>query len=197
MWKVKRKERKRISLISMLLARMCVSVTAQNIPAKLMALHPENETVKCRFTENRVKPKVKKSETHEGSLEYKAPDYLRMDFDEPAGDYILITVDKMEQCRNGKVQSVRVKDKDHRYAVYRATLLSCLAGDVEAAADLNDATLVSEKSGNKYICTITAEDVSSKDIKEISVEYDAASGRVLMIKLTEGNGNYASYTTRP
>ena len=118
-----------------------------------------------------------------------------MDYTSPAGDYILITADKLEQCKKGKTQSVRVKDRDNRYTIYRATLLSCLAGDIDRAAELNDAVSECKKVGNKYVCTITAEVAKSKDMKQIQVEYDVTTGRVLTIKLTEGNGNYATYTT--
>ncbi|MBR6118205.1 MAG: outer membrane lipoprotein carrier protein LolA [Paludibacteraceae bacterium] len=176
---------------------LCVSMlcAANDIPEKLMALHPANEKVSCSFTEVRVMPKVKKTETREGTLVYQAPNDLRMDYTSPAGDYILITADKLEQCKKGKTQSVRVKDRDNRYTIYRATLLSCLAGDIDRAAELNDAVSECKKVGNKYVCTITAEVAKSKDMKQIQVEYDVTTGRVLTIKLTEGNGNYATYTT--
>lgn len=171
-----------------------VPVVAQEIPAKLKALHPNNERVECRFTEVRVMPKVNKTEHREGSLVYQAPNDLRMDYTQPAGDYILITADKMEQCKKGKTQSVKVKNRTDRYATYRATLLSCLAGDVEKAAQLNNATAESRQVGKKYVCTITAEKAASKEMKQIQLEYDAVTGKVLTITLTEGNGNYATYT---
>ena len=183
------------SIILTLVLAVSSLCAANDIPEKLMALHPSNEKVTCGFTEVRVMPKVKKSETREGNLVYQAPDDLRMDYTSPAGDYILITADKMEQCKKGKTQSVRVKNRENRYTVYRATLLSCLAGDIERAAELNDAKAECKKSGNKYVCTITSDDAKSKEIKQIQLEYDATTGRVLMITLTEGNGNYAVYTT--
>lgn len=186
---------KRIVFAVLALAVASVCAVAQDIPAKLMALHPSNEKVECAFTEVRVMPKVNKTENREGKLLYQAPDDLRMDYTVPAGDYILITKEKMEQCKKGKTQSVKVKNRDNRYAIYRATLLSCLAGDVEKAAELNDADAVCKQVGKKYVCTITSEDAGSKDIKQIKVEYDVATGRVLTITLTEGNGNYATYTT--
>ena len=179
------------------LAFACVAAAAENIPAALKALHPANERVECSFTEVRVMPKVNKTENREGKLVYQAPDDLRMDYTQPAGDYILITAEKMEQCKKGKTQSVKVKNRDNRYTTYRATLLSCISGDVEKAAELNGAKAVCEKSGKKYICTITAEQAGAKDIKQIKTEYDVATGRVLTITLTEGNGNYATYTVRP
>lgn len=188
---------KRFSLLSIVMAVACICTAAENIPATLKALHPANEKIECGFTEVRVKAKVNKSETHTGSLVYQAPDDLRMDYTDPAGDYILITADKMEQCKNGKTQSVKTKGKDNRYATYRATLLSCIAGDIEKAASLNNATTECKKEGSKYVCTITAKEASGKDIKEIKLEYDVTSGRVLTITLTEGNGNYATYTTHP
>ena len=186
---------KKSIFLMLALAVTSLCAAANDIPEKLMALHPSNEKVECSFTEVTVKPKLKKTETREGTLVYQAPDYLRMDFASPAGDYILITADKIEQCKKGKTQGVKVKDRDNRYVTYRATLLACLAGDIDQAAELNDAVSECKKVGNKYVCTITAEEVKAKDIKQIQVEYDVATGRVLSIKLTEGTGKYATYTT--
>lgn len=187
---------KRLSVLVAVIAFACVA-TAQSIPAKLMALHPDKERIECKFTEVRVNPNRNKTEQREGKLVYQAPNDLRLDYTKPAGDYLLITEEKLEQCTDGKVQSTKVKGRNNRYSRYRATLLSCLAGDVEKAADLNDATSECKKVGNKYVCTITADDASSKDIEQIKVEYDVTTGRVLTITLTEGNGNYATYTTHP
>lgn len=188
---------KRFAILTLAMAVACVCVAAEDIPAKLMSMHPSKEKVECGFTEVQVMPKVNKTETRKGTLVYQAPDDLRLDYTEPAGDYLLITKEKMEQCKKGKTQSVKVKNRDNRYTNYRATLLSCLAGDVEKAAELNDAVLECKQVGKKYVCTITADDVRSKDIKQIKLEYDVATGRVLTITLTEGNGNYATYTTHP
>ena len=119
----------------------------------------------------------------------------RLDFNEPKGDYMLFDAEKVEQCKNGKTQSVKIKNRDNRYSRYRATLLSCLAGDIENAALLNGAKYTCKQEGKKYICTITAEHASNKDVKQIELEYDVTTGKVLKIILTEGNGNYATYTT--
>lgn len=184
---------KRISMMLMAIAMTGV-VFAQNIPATLRALHPSDEKVECQFKEERKKASVKETEKREGKIVYQAPDDLRMDYTQPAGDYILITADKMEQCKNGKKQSVRVKNsRSNRYTVYRATLLSCIAGDIENAALLNDAKYRCEQKGNKYLCTITAEDAGDKELKEIQLEYEVGTGKILMMKLTEGSGNTATF----
>ena len=186
---------KKILFIS-LCALFFAQVQAQDIPAKLRAMHPADEKIECGFSETRVMPKVNKTEKHEGSLVYQAPDYLRMDYTDPAGDYILITEEKMEQCKKGKVQSVKVKGRDNRYTTYRATLLSCLAGDIDKAAQLNDAKAECKQENKKYVCTVTAEKATGKDIKQVRLEYEVTTGKVLTITLTEGNGNYATYTVR-
>ena len=168
-------------------------VMAQNIPATLRALHPAKEHIECTFTEVRTKANVNSQENREGKIVYQAPDDLRMDYTKPAGDYILITADKMEQCKNGKTQSVKVKNRTNRYTTYRATLLSCVAGDIENAALLNNAKYSCEQKGKKYLCTITAEHAGGKDLKEIKLEYEAGTGKLLMIQLTEGSGNTATF----
>lgn len=174
---------------------LCMGIKAQSIPAKLMDLHPADEHIECGFTEENVMPKVHKTETREGTLVYQAPDYLRLDYKEPKGDYMLFDAEKVEQVKNGKKQTIKIKGRDNRYSRYRATLLSCLAGDIENAALLNDAKYSCKQDGKKYICTITAANAGKSDVKQIELEYDVTTGKVLKIVLTEGNGNYATYTT--
>lgn len=187
---------KRIFTFCLALMALATVSAADNIPAKIKAFHKANEQFECAFTEVCVTAKTNKKENREGKLVFQAPDDLRMDYSQPQGDYVLINKDRMEQSKKGKEQSVKVKNKGNRYATYRATLLSCLGGDVEKAAQLNDAQAVCTQSGNRYLCTITAEKASNKEIKELKLEYDAATGQIVSMTITQGNGNYSTYTIK-
>ncbi len=172
---------------------LAVNALAADIPASVLALHSSDENTEYDITESKVMPKLNKTITREGKMLFQAPDDLRIDFTEPAGDYTLITKDIFEVKKNGKVQHFNIKNPTHKMSIYRATLLCCLAGKVEEAARLNDATAEYKEAGGKYVCTIKADKAIGREIEELLLEYDRKTGKLLLMKITEGNGNYTEY----
>ena len=67
---------------------MAISAFAQDIDQKILKL--QKATYTMPFSEVKVMPKLKKETTKVGTLEWRSPDYLRMDFTDPEGDYNLI-----------------------------------------------------------------------------------------------------------
>ena len=138
-------------------------------------------------------PKMNKTTTRQGTMVFVSPDRLTMDYHQPAGDYTHITGDSFDVCKNGKVQHFPVKDPTNRMSLFRATLLYCLGGEVDKAAELNHAEKTFSNEANKHICTLTVENAAPKDIAMLRLEYDARSSRLLSLTITEGNGNYTVY----
>ena len=116
------------------------------IATTILSLHKPNETREFGFTETHVMPKMNKTTVSEGTMHFKAPDDLRMDYTKPAGDYTLIAKDKFDVFKGGKMQHLNVKDPKQKMAIYRATLLACIGGDVEKAAQLNNAKPTTRRS---------------------------------------------------
>jgi outer membrane lipoprotein-sorting protein len=166
------------------------------IATTILSLHQANETREFPFTETRVMPKMNKTVVSEGTMKFEAPDNLRMDYTVPAGDYTLIGKDKFDVFKSGKMQHLNVKDPKQKMAVYRATLLACLGGDVEQAAALNNAKAEYKTVGNTYVCTLKAENAAPRDIAGVELVYDKKNGQLLSMTLTEGNGNYTTYAVK-
>ena len=80
------------------------------IATTILSLHQPNETREFAFTETRVMPKMNKTTVCEGTMLFQAPDNLRMDYSQPAGEYTLIEKDKFEVFKGGKLQKLNVKD---------------------------------------------------------------------------------------
>ena len=166
------------------------------IATALLSLHQPNETREFPFTETHVMPKMNKTTVFEGAMLFHAPDELRMDYTKPAGDYTLIAKDQFDVFKNGKMQRLNVKDPKQKMAVYRATLLACLGGDVEKAAALNNAQAKYQTVGNTYVCTLKAQNAAPREIASLELIYDSKNGQLLKMTITEGNGNYTTYEVK-
>ena len=173
-----------------------IRLTVLLIATTILSLHQPNETRTFPFTETHVMPKMNKTTVSEGTMRFQAPEDLRMDYTKPEGDYTLIAKDKFEVFKNGKLQKLNVKDPKQRMAVYRATLLACLGGDVENAAQLNNAKAEYKTIGNSYLCTLKAENATPHEISGLELIYDKKSGQLMKMTLTEGNGNYTTYEVK-
>ncbi len=146
------------------------------------------------FTETKVMPKMNKTTTRQGTMVLVYPNRLVMDYHQPAGDYTHITADSFDVCKNGKVQHFSVKDPKSRMSLFRSTLLYCLGGEVDKAAELNHAEKTFSNEAKKRICTLTVAHAAPRDIAMLRLEYDARSSCILSLTITEGNGNYTVYT---
>ena len=166
------------------------------IATTILSLHKPNETREFPFTETHVMPKMNKTTVSEGTMLFHAPDELRMDYTQPAGDYTVIAENQFDVFKNGKMQKLNVKDPKQKMAIYRATLLACLGGDVEKAAELNNAKAEYKTIGNTYVCTLKAENATPRDIAALELVYDKKSGLLLKMTITEGNANYTTYAVK-
>ena len=166
------------------------------IATTILSLHQPNETREFAFTETHVLPKMNKTTVLEGTMRFEAPDNLRMDYTKPAGDYTLIAKDQFDVFKSGKMQHLNVKDPKQRMAIYRATLLACLGGDVEKAATLNHAKAEYKTVGNTYVCTLKAETAAPREIAALELIYDRKNGQLISMTITEGNGNYTTYAVK-
>ncbi len=191
-----------------LLPLICALFLAATIYAQEQGLVSGKE---YSFTETKVMPKMNKSTTRQGTMVFVSPDRLTMDYHQPAGDYTHITSDSFDVCKNGKVQHFPVKDPQDkktspnvqdkktspnvqdRMSLFRATLLYCIGGEVDKAAELNHAEKTFSNEANKRICTLTVDNAAPKDIAMLRLAYDARSSRLLSLTITEGNGNYTVY----
>lgn len=183
-------------LLAALMLLICGSIMAAGIPDKIKALHKSGETMTTSFTEKSVMPKLKKESTKTGTLVFSAPDNLKLDYTDPAGDYTLITATQFETKREGKVQKLPFKNPQSQWAVFRSTLLLSFMGDVEAVAKQNDATATYKEEGANYVCTLKGDKSKPQGIAELVLVYDKKSGKLISLTVTKGNGNYTVYSVK-
>jgi len=191
----KQKEMKR--LISLALCALCFAagMSAQDIDQKILKLQKEGNTYTAPFTETKVMPKLKKENVKKGELTWQADENLRMDYNDPAGDYKEIAPGIFNIKQNGRVQKLPAKDSNTRTGVLRQTLLLSFRGEVEEVAALNRANASYADKGGRYVCALTA-DQPRHGVKSLVLEYDKKNGHLLLLTITESSGNYTTWEVK-
>jgi len=165
---------------------------AQGIDAKILKL--QQATYTAPFTEVKVMPKLKKETVKQGTLEWRTPDYLKMDYSEPAGEYSLIDGLNFTVCVKGATQKLPAKDTNTKTGVLRQTLVLAFQGKVADIAELNQTNVDYADKGGRYVCELVAEQ-PKHGVKSLTLEYDKKNGHLLLLTITEANGNYTTWKT--
>ena len=182
-------------ILSLLLS--VASVAAWAVTAKdILSFHYTGETLQCAFTEVKTMPRAKKEIAKSGNLTYTNPGNLRLDYTDPQGDYTLIADQLFEIQRNGRVQRFNISNPEQRMAIFRMSLLFAFAGDVEALAALNNATVQYKEQGSTYVCTVTADHYGARGIASLLLTYSKTTGALQSLVITENNGNYTTYQVK-
>lgn len=159
---------------------------------ELLAKHHAGEEYKAPFTETFVQPKINKKTVKKGTLTFRSPEYLLMEYSDPKGDYSLIDGENFDVSRDGKETKRKVKGDKGMLAKFRLTLLYSFCGDVEAVAKTNEAKASYEKKGNQIVATV---DSDKPHTQKLILTYDAKSGHLLVMEIIEPNGNSKIYST--
>ena len=105
------------------------------------------QELSATFVQKKTLKAVNKVIPGEGKVTFKAPDYLNMTYDVPEGEYLIIEGMQLKNCVKGKVITIDTS-KNARMRKMRDTLLDCIMGNYEKAAQDNDATLIVEQNGD-------------------------------------------------
>lgn len=128
------------------------------------------QQTECSFTQARTIQASGKVIRSEGVISFKAPDQLTMTYTDPVGEYLVISGPMLRSNAQGQQISIDT-DKNARFRKLRNTLLNCINGEYEQAAEDNDADLaVSEKNGVKTV-SMKARRAASRGYSKIVLEY--------------------------
>lgn len=128
----------------------------------------------------------------EGTVTFSAPDQLRMTYAVPEGEYLIIDGNKLESCVKGKAITFDTA-KNPRMRKMRNTLLNCITGDYEKAAEENDAALVVEQKGDVKTVSMMARKPQPTGYARITLDYNKKGLPVRMV-LDEFTGIETEYT---
>ena len=158
----------------------------------LFALGLSAQEIGASFVQNKYIQATKRTIRSEGVVFFTAPDQLRMNYLDPKGDYLIIDGNMVHTNLAGKRMDVNT-DNNVSMRSLRNTLINCIMGEYEKAAQDNDAEVVVEKKGDGKVVTMTARKQAAKGYSKILVEYNALKRPVRMV-LDEFNGISTEYT---
>lgn len=180
-------------VICTLLLAITTLAGAQGIDAKILKL--QKSTYSSPFTETKVMPKLKKETVKTGTLVWTAPANLRMDYSDPEGDYTLIEDENFSLSVKGMVQKLPAKDANSKTGLLRLTLINAFQGNVAEIATLTNAQPTYSDKGGRYVCELVAER-PKHGVKSLTLEYDKKNGHLLLLTITENNGNYTTWAVK-
>ena len=150
------------------------------------------QELSCTFTQKKTLKATNKVIPGEGTITFKAPDQLNMTYAVPAGEYLIINGTELKSCASGRTLTVDTT-KNPRMRKMRNTLLNCITGDYEKAAEENDATLIVEQKGDIKAVAVMAKKQQPSGYAKIFIDYNKKGLPVRMV-LDEFNGIVTEYT---
>ena len=150
------------------------------------------QQMNCTFVQKKTLKAVNKVIPGEGKITFKAPDYLNMTYDVPEGEYLLIEGMQLKNCVKGKVINIDTT-KNPRMRKMRNTLLDCIMGNYEKAAEENDATLIVDQKGDIKTVSMMARKQLPTGYARIILDYNKKGLPVRMV-LDEFTGIETEYT---
>ncbi len=170
-----------------------MSASAASIQEQLNAKHKAGETFTAAFTEVKMMPKLNKETKREGSLTFKATEYLRMDYTE-AGEYTLIDSGVFEVSKGGKVQKFPVKAEKSKMAWFRQMLLWAMQGKMDLIAkDVETEASYSETATEWKVVVVDKNAKAAQDVKKLTTVYNKKSGQIVSMEIENPNGNTTTY----
>ena len=150
------------------------------------------QELSCTFVQKKTLKATNKVIPGKGTITFTAPDHLKMTYDEPAGEYLIIEGMEVKSCVKGK-EVVFDTTKNPRMRKMRNTLLNCITGDYEKAAQENDAILAVEQKGDIKTVSMMARKQQPTGYARITLDYDKKGLPVRMVP-DEFTGVETEYT---
>ncbi|MBR3290830.1 MAG: outer membrane lipoprotein carrier protein LolA [Bacteroidales bacterium] len=148
------------------------------------------QQIDCRFTQDKTIKASGKVIHSEGVVSFNAPDNLTMTYTKPEGEYLIISGPMLRSNSQGQQISIDTS-KNPRFRNMCNTLLNCIMGNCETAAQDNDAELaVSEKNGVKT-AEMKARKAALRGYSKIIMEY--RNNLPIRMVLEEFNGISTEY----
>jgi len=149
------------------------------------------QDLSCTFTQKKTLKALNKVIPGVGTVTYTAPDQMSMIYSEPEGEYLIIEGNVLKNSVNGKAITVDTS-KNAYMRNLKNTLLNCIKGDYETAAEENNASLVVEEKNGIKTATILARKQAVKGYSRIVMDYDK-KGRPVRMVLDEFAGIETEY----
>lgn len=151
------------------------------------------QTYDTDFTQTKVMKISGKTTNKVGHLIFDGNDQLSMIYSEPKGEYFIIEGNMVKINLDGKKADLDA-EKVKMVQLQRATLLNCLAGNWEKAAEDNNADLtITEKGGFKTVSIVAKGKVPRGGYTSVELTYRLSDGMMTKMILEEAIGIINTY----
>lgn len=162
---------------------------------KILKTNEKYQTINCDFKQTKTMAMVDKKIESEGVLYFNRADKLKMDYSNPAGNLLLISGESLLMIQNGRKNDFNTK-QNAQMRNLKNTLLLSIAGDVNAVAAENGATIEFTETADYYTFVLTRTDKSVKSrMSKLELSYSKTDCSLCVMKMEELNGNNTVYNT--
>jgi hypothetical protein len=145
------------------------------------------------FTQTKLMKVSGKTTQKEGHLTFDGQDQLSMIYSVPEGEYFIIEGNEVKINLDGKKADLDA-EKVKTVQLQRATLLNCLAGNWEQAAEDNNADLtMTEENGLKIVSIVARGKVPRGGYSSVELTYRLSDGMMIKMILVESIGIQNTY----
>ena len=145
------------------------------------------------FTQTKVMKVSGKTTSKAGHIFFDGNDHLSMTYTEPEGDYFIIEGNTVKINMDGKKADLDA-NKVKMVKLQRATLLNCLSGNWEQAAEDNNAEVtVTEEGGLKSVSIVAKGKVPKGGYNSVNLTYRLSDGMLTEMVLEEVIGIRNTY----
>lgn len=125
-----------------------------------------------------------------GTLYYKKPDLMAMNYMAPEGDLMIINKDKFIMAVSGHRRETNAKSNAKMRGI-RTILTSCMNGDF---SEIGFATIACEESPDAYIVTVEIDKkVNKSGVSTVVAHYDKQDFSLVLLRMEEPDGSFDNY----
>ncbi len=151
------------------------------------------QTYDTDFTQVKLMKVSGKTTDKAGHITFDGNNQLTMTYTQPEGDYFIIEGNMVKINMDGKKAELDA-EKVKMVGLQRATLLNCLSGNWEQAAEDNNADLtITEEGGLKTVSIVAKGKVPRGGYNSVELTYRLSDGMMTKMVLVEAIGIQNTY----
>lgn len=151
------------------------------------------QTYDTDFTQVKLMKVSGKTTDKAGHITFDGNDQLTMTYTQPEGDYFIIEGNMVKINMDSKKAELDA-EKVKMVGLQRATLLNCLSGNWEQAAEDNNADLtITEEGGLKTVSIVAKGKVPRGGYNSVELTYRLSDGMMTKMVLVEAIGIQNTY----
>ncbi len=151
------------------------------------------QTYDTDFTQVKLMKVSGKTTDKAGHITFDGNDQLTMTYTQPEGEYFIIEGNMVKINMDGKKAELDA-EKVKMVGLQRATLLNCLSGNWEQAAEDNNADLtITEEGGLKTVSIVAKGKVPRGGYNSVELTYRLSDGMITKMVLVEAIGIQNTY----